>query len=254
MLKKLKKIYFKIYHLFKLIGIFILVFGLSKNVYAESLPSCYNDYLKSYNIGEYKYPAYWVNNDETWFQNGCSTGNRNNRPFEVLIPVSTTSTTYIKFPTTVTNNNIRLNAIVTYNEEKTNPQCKTSSDQINEVITYSFDYTTSQLIINSKTDTISYISITFLSTNTLPYGTQLTGSVAIADFDLAECPTTTPPEPTPTEGIYGTFLDLYFNKLNYLATGFIQNEYLITMIGIIIAWIVLELLLKILNLRGGKKG
>lgn len=72
-------------------------------------------------------------------------------------------------------------------------------------------------------------------------------------LEFVDYSTSCSPSPPANESIYSNFLTLYFDRFNYLANGFTTNPYLLTMIGIILAWVVLELLLHIIHIRGGYK-
>ena len=90
-------------------------------------------------------------------------------------------------------------------------------------------------------------------TRPVPWGDQETGNLAISDKDISECPVEPEPEQPTSNEVYNNFMEIYIEKIEYLAKGFMENQYLVAMVGIIIGWIVLELFLRILHLRGGYK-
>lgn len=64
------------------------------------------------------------------------------------------------------------------------------------------------------------------------------------------------PGPTPTpsgDGVLADFINIYIDRFQYLANGIIENEYLFSMVVVIIAFIVLEIFIKIFNIRRGGK-
>ena len=63
----------------------------------------------------------------------------------------------------------------------------------------------------------------------------------------------TPPEPAPGDNPISDFLTVYTDRLEYLATGCYENKYLFSMIVIIFWFVVLELTLRIIHIRGGYK-
>lgn len=258
MFRKFRKIYFKIYHLLKLLGIFILIIGFIPIVKADELPSCYDDLLVPYTIGNYTNPPLWNETNQNW-QSGCNTGQNNSKPLQVLVPIYENKSTYIKFPKAATGNDISIWAFVGYNENKTEAECRTSS--VTTWITWEYNKDTKILKITpTENNTYKYVSLGFSKmitwnnfTRPVPWGDQETGNLAISDEDISECPVKPEPEQPTSNEVYNNFMEIYIEKIEYLAKGFMENPYLVAMVGIIIGWIVLELFLRILHLRGGYK-
>lgn len=255
MFRKIRKIYFKIYHLLKLLGVFVIIFGTIQVVKADELPSCYDDLLVPYTISTTGYPPLWSEATQQW-RDGCSASQINGRGLQVLIPIYENKPTYVKFPKASTGNNISIWAFVGYNEQKTGAECITNS--VYNWITYSYDTETQIMTITpTQNNTYKYVSLGFSTmlsfgnyTRPVPWGDQTTGNLAISDEDISTCPV----EPTPPGNeVYNNFVTLYIEKIQYLAEGFMSNPYLVAMVGIIIGWIVLELFLRILHLKGGYK-
>ena len=245
-MKKIKKILRKLYHLLAIFSCFILFLI---PVCAEELDSCYSDYLVDYSIGNHNYIPLWNKNNQTWTYVPGSAMN-GSKPFQVLIPLYADKSTYLKFPVSASGNNIDIWGGAFYDENLTNTQTVSQSRYIYDYISYSYDNTTNILTITPRTSTYSYASFTFntfLSYNNysrpVPWGSQTSGQVAIADFDLSNCPVSLDPDQPVNNNVFSNFLTLYINKLTYLANGFIENPYLLVMIGIIFSFIILELFL-----------
>lgn len=249
MFRKLRKWYFKIYHLFKLLGIFILIFGLKEKVYAET--NTY--YIKDGEIKtEYEYKRISGNEGS-----GNITEKYNNSNF-----VYATSATWSQYNLNL--NNLVVNngdiiyitfkkekawtgqysqygggAIALTNNNTTEYKYFIFAREATELTTYNYT------IQNDNTGIEIMIGNLAYSNSFEEYG------ISISDLwvKCVDCE-----EPiTQDDSIYGNFIELYTNKIEYLANGFTNNPYLLTMIGIIFAWVVLELFLKILHLRGGYK-
>ena len=56
-----------------------------------------------------------------------------------------------------------------------------------------------------------------------------------------------------SNSVYSSFITLYLDRIGYLANGFTTNPYLLAMVGIIFSFIVLEILLHLIHLKGGYK-
>lgn len=234
MFRIIKKWYFKIYHLLRFLGIFILIFGSIQVVNAEGqeYKECFDEYL----IGT------------TTLQSVNSTQQRV-RP-SIIDKVTAGKTYYLRFfPETnfecSTSNGICFNEIWTWDSNNTfilgvswNDQLgRTNFDKENQVLTF----TTKE---NVDIKYVAPIIYSYQSNYNVLNGVKFILSDNLEDVltckDQAE------------DSVYTNFLSLYLNKMEYLAGEFTNNPYLLTMIGIIIAWIVLELFLKILHMRGGK--
>ena len=61
------------------------------------------------------------------------------------------------------------------------------------------------------------------------------------------------PTPQPNNFTYDNFLTLYIDRIEYLGNGSVENPYMLTMIGIIFGFVVLEIFLKLFRIRGGYK-
>ena len=226
MFRLIKKWYFKIYHLFKLIGIFLIVFFIPLYVKADECKLIYKsiganlvvDTTSDYYVfpsedGSTKYnPELDINKDYTMFMvdNEDNIYSMANLSFRRLYFVG--------------------NLLTTSNYQK---ESVTKKPTANKGELFQFYGYNNALAINSyeimKDKTIYVVE-----------GTNV-------------CIPQEEPTPEPSDNIYSSFLTLYIDKINYLTNGFTNNPYLLAMIGIIFSWIVLELFLQILHLRGGYK-
>lgn len=67
-------------------------------------------------------------------------------------------------------------------------------------------------------------------------------------------PPTPPDPPTPSGNFtYTDFVTLYVDRLKYLGNKSVENPYMLTFISIIIGFIVLEIFLRLYGIRGGYK-
>lgn len=226
MFKKLRKLYFKIYHLFKLLGIFILVFGIKRNVYAEECDILWEQEGKDIWIdGQYFYAS----------KDATNLGKVN--------PIANESYTFfiLNSDNTVFNMNglgfARLTFLNSAFYDNTNGYYKesiTTSTTSSDIIPFYFwarstEGANYQPYINIKDKKIYIVK-----------GTEIC------------IPQEEPPGPVQDE-VYSSFLEIYKDRLIYLTEGFTTNPYLIAMIGIIISFIVLELLLKIINIGRNRR-
>lgn len=227
MFKFIRKWYFKLYHLFRFLGIIVLIFGIQKNVYAEEYNTCFDEYK----VGTYTFTyqsTYWVSLNE-------------------YIPVEPNTTYFIKFFSTTnftgSRNNFFSSDLNAFNKNKEAISgCYFSTNNLNyNEQTYSFK--------TCNIENVAFIKpniYTFSNNYTVLENTPIVISTNLED--LLTCP---PEPPAPENNVYSNFLTLYTDRLNYLAGESANNPYLKAMIGIIFAWVVLELFLKILHLRGG---
>lgn len=230
MFRKIKKLYFKIYHLFKLLGVFILIIGFKNNVYAE----CENLITEN---------AYFTNAPR------ITSYSINRTLLSEEIIEGDTYTIYIDDGTKTFREFLQENGLISslwtpkvrvFTQSDTNADsCDLDSTYCSETGIMSGIYQF-QLIANGTPD------------NTVSVLNSQKSLLKFVHGDESCLPSDEPETPT-TDATYSSFLTLYINKINYLANGFTTNPYLIAMIGIIFAWVVLELLLKILHLRGGYK-
>lgn len=224
MFRLIKKWYFKIYHLFKLLGIFILILGV-KNVYAEECNVIYKetgDKLLAYGVGG----DYWV------YSSINST--------DIYNPSLDNTKSYTMFITDSEGNIYNMNNLnfvraylvgnmfigTNYKKESITATPVTSPGSIFAFYGY-----------NNANATTSYQKL-------------IDKYIYVVEGENICFPSETP---EPEESVYNTFLGLYVGKIQYLAEGFIENEYLFSMVAIIFAWVVLEMFLRILHLRGGYK-
>ena len=228
MFKIIKKWYFKIYHLFKLLGIFILIFGLKERVYAEEYKTCFDKY-KIGTVSFESQSAYW------------------NYILPVL-PVTETSTTYYVrfFP----NENF-----TGYNNVyfSSSPKAVHTDGTLTDYYIGNMNFDVNNQILSFKTTSnlqniigIKQLIYTFRSNYTVLKDSPVIMSTNIEDVTTCE------DIPEPSDNVYSNFLSLYTEKLEYLANGFTNNPYLLAMIGIIFSFIVLEITLKLFKMRGGK--
>ena len=235
MFRKLKKLYFKIYHLFKLIGVFVVVFGLSNKVYAEE---CINLY-KGTPGNLYKY---------------------NGNMIQIFSSLDGINTYQVNTdPTCNEETQICLNTSKSYTLYAIN-----NGEYVPLLKSFRQGYILGRPIYSSANDVYEY---TFRPlSGTIPvFRWNLTNAqygdgsefnrINTYQFMLVEgtekCIPSTP-EPEPDNNVYSGFLTIYFDRIVYLAEGFTNNPYLIAMVGIIFGFVVLDLLLKIINIRRKK--
>lgn len=229
MFKKLKKLYFKIYHLLKLIGVFIIIFGLSKRVYAEECTNLINNQKWLYWNGNYflvdsenhteyyqlepltKYTIFFDYGEEN-FEDILNTSTAIER-FEVVHKWGTGTTAYGSVDLT-----------------KKSYTFETQADMQNNNLSFMFRMIGKQ----GNTEQTPFIN----DEN--------------HEFWLVKGEEICRTKPTPQENVYSEFLTIYLNKITYLTEGFTNNPYLLAMIGIIFGFIVLEIVLKLLNIRRKK--
>ena len=236
MFRKLKKWYFKIYHLFKLIGIFILIFGIKKNVYAEVM---YEEYQRDFKIANEScskniFPpymitgAYFRNNNDYYQQ-----GQNSNRASYIMEVEKNTNYYMYKFNYSVNYPYIYLidESLKPYKE-----------------ISLSFKNNKATITTDNKVKYIGFQDGLYNWQTTWEY--MISKEDNLTEFiEFKEC-SSTPDVPIQNE-VYSNFLSLYTEKLSYLANGFTTNPYLLAMIGIIFSFVFLELFLQILHIRGG---
>ena len=237
MFRIIKKWYFKIYHLFKLLGIFILIFGIKENVFAEECNNLYK--------GE---PG------KVWLRNGYR-----------MVSSLTGSSNYNTNTATTCNSetNICIDASKTYTIYATNQNGEVVDLLLNGMTNVVF---LSQTIYPNQENIKKYtIEGTYISTNEnifryiYPSGTgvpnEIYQEVNSWQWYVVEGTEICLPNSgggQTEDNVYSNFLTLYLDRITYLANGFATNPYLLTMIGIIFAWIVLEITLKIINIRRKK--
>lgn len=245
MFRIIKKWYFKIYHLFKLLGIFILIFGLKENVYAETNKY----YIKNGKFEE----NYTFNNTGGSTNYGYIQENYNNEGY-VLISARTWSAWNLNF----NNNEIETGDIIniTYKRKAiwtgqygNNAVMELKNKEVVKKTLFSGtennynDYVTKNYTSEENGTFTLYIANLANTTDYINYG------VEVKDVWITKINE----EPQPEGNIvYDSFLNLYTEKLEYLANGFTNNPYLLAMIGIIFSFIVLEITLKLFHMRGGK--
>lgn len=240
MFRKIKKLYFKIYHLFKLIGVFIVVFGLCDRVYADECNNLYKgEPGKLYvNVSDdYTNIFSSLDSISTYGLSRRSTCN-----LETTLCTNTTKS-YIFY---AIDQNYNLVDLIDSNM-------------------YRFNLS-SQTYLNSSSQ-VTYLSLTQANISQVFQYTYLTTNLSQSRLDYLQSlqfyviegtepciPTPEPPpEPEPETNVYSGFLTIYFDRIIYLAEGFTNNPYLIAMVGIIFGFVVLDILLKILHIRRKKK-
>lgn len=245
MFRKLRKLYFKIYHLFKLLGIFILVFGIKRNVYAIEV----NKYYIKDGIFQESYQ--YIKKGGT--ESGTITENYQNSG-----AIYATARTWSRY-------NLVFNNLTVQEGDKITIVYKRPT-----VFTGGYDtYASAGIIkITETEETISYINGTtreeqfktyeyqvLENCNIELYFTNLAYSTAYQNYGVyIKDFIVTSQEDTPEKNeVYSSFLEIYKDRLIYLTEGFTTNPYLIAMIGIIISFIVLELLLKIINIGRNRR-
>lgn len=232
MFRIIRKWYFKLYHLFRFLGIFILIFGFENYVYAEEYNECFDEY-KVGNITLNFYTNY----------------------FERIKPsiqnIKPNTTYYVRF----------------FPSEKYTcgygGTCFGSSpffwdinsQRINDLELSNINFDIENQILSFKTpnnENIYYLGLTvYKDESNYQVLNNAVMIISENESDVLSCPGSEEPEPG-ENSVYSTFLTLYIDRISYLAKGFTENPYLLAMIGIIFSFIVLELFLKILHLKGGK--
>lgn len=236
MFRKIKKIYFKIYHLFKFLGIFILIFGLKKNVYAASVVAIPDHLVEtnsscSINLVE---PTVFLGQ----YTSGSTTPSHNpSWPYYSTYLIKVEPNTLYTYYSSYGGGNASYFVYLFKDLNNGYTSRKNNSSQTGTITT--------------GNDT-NYIALSqyFPSGNMSPDNLNLAlyeGNYTGEFVEYQSCSTT----PEPGDNVYSNFLTLYIDRLEYLANGFTENPYLLTMIGVIFSWIVLELFLKILHMKGG---
>lgn len=238
MFRKIKKIYFKIYHLFKLLGIFILIFGLKENVYAASVvdmpnnlieasPSCSINLIEpTVFLGQYTSGSTSPSHNPSWPYYST---------YLIKVEPSTLYTYYSSYGGSST-------SYFVYLFKDLNSGYTSRRNVSSQTGTITTGNDTNYIALGQ------YFPSGNMSTNNLNFALY-EGNYTGEFVEYQSCSTT--PTPEPEENVYSNFLTLYIDRLEYLANGFTENPYLLAMIGIIFSWIVLELFLKILHIRGG---
>lgn len=226
MFKKLRKWYFKLYHLFRFLGIIILIFGLSKNVYAEEC----NNLLDIDNAIWYeKYESSWkvyysldgVNPEIITYKPNT------NYTLFILNETDNSIDSYLCNDYSICNSTIFFGG--TTINLKQNPAI--------------FNY-----IGNESSFYFSWLG----NWNNADKLKNALNNKEIKLYMVEGNEICIPEEEEPEENsVYSNFLMLYIDRIEYLANGFTENPYLLAMIGIIFTWVALELFLRILHLRGG---
>lgn len=232
MFKKLRKWYFKLYHLFRFLGIFVLMFGIQKNVYAECENIIPED-LKMYYSSRYSFYAFNTFYIPEIIQGDTYTIyiNKGDITFREFLSenglINTTWTPVVR--------------VFSENSNTAGNQCDLDKNYCSQIANFTGNSGAFQLqMIENGTQA-----------NTQTILNSLQSSFKFVHGDESCLPVDEPEPPAPENNVYSNFLTLYTDRLNYLAEGATNNPYLITMIGIIFAWVVLELFLHILHLRGG---
>ena len=229
--RKIKKYYFKIYHFLKLIGIF-LIFFLPVIVYADEYDNCFDEYklgnvetvYSGFGYMERMRPSLIVEPNKRYYV----------RLFPKASYTCSNEGCFVAQNTNIWNQNSQSLGTVT--------------------LSYlNFDKNTNILTLDTPNNANLYylgLNIRTSSGNTLKnqvVGTPLIYSDNIDD--IKSCPQVAP------EGsqIYDDFLTIYVDRFNYLGNGLLENPYLFVFAGIIFSFVVLEIFLHILHIRGGYK-
>lgn len=238
MFRIIKKWYFKIYHLFKLLSIFILVFGIKENVFAETFTPPKIECSKTNNIF-----------NEVWNKGYRANYRTVGQPLEITTRNYSAISDYIKVDENT-------NYILTsdYNTNFYNTMFFLVDENMNYLRTIQITNIQS-FMFNTGTNTKYILFYMFYRQdfNTEDYYMQIEkGESATTYVKWKDCSSIDPEPPAPGNNVYSSFLTLYVDKITYLAEGFTTNPYLIAMIGIIFSWVVLEITLKIINIRRKK--
>lgn len=223
-IRKIKKWYFKIYHLFKLIGIFIL-FLIPYKVYAEE----YNECFDTYKIGNITLANV--------------SGDSSVRYIFPQLPVEANKTYYIRFFSTTTptcSSNICFNNNPSYYGDNSfvgDLATEISWDNNNQVLTLKVP----------NNENIKYVRLK-VRQNLRSY---ISGTPYIASNQLNNVLTCNSPQPN--DDPITEFTEIYTDRLEYLGTESMNNNYMLAFIGVIIGFIVLEIFLRIFHIRGGYK-
>lgn len=235
MFRKIKKLYFKIYHLFKLIGVFIVIFGLWNNVYAEECINLYKGTPGNLKKATGSFIDIGSSLDgENWYNFNIS--NNCNEETEICLD-STKDYTLFAID---------------------------NGEYVPLLTSFRYAYILGNRVSSTGGTVNSYTykpsngstHVFIWDMNQVTYGdgseyNRINGYQFVLVEGTERC-IPTEPEPEPGDNVYSGFLTIYFDRITYLAEGFTNNPYLIAMIGIIFGFVVLDILLKILHIRRKK--
>lgn len=234
MFRKIKKLYFKIYHLFKLIGVFLVIFGLCDKVYAEE---CTNLIVNGQD---------WIKQSAgNFILNGTGTTNR----YTTLEPL-TNYTIFFDYGEENFNEIINLStAVRSFQIWQRWGGGFSAIETISDLTVKKYTFQTQE---DKGNNNLQY----YFRMNGISGNTDTTPFIDNKEHEFWLVKGTevcrVKPEPEPEDNVYSGFLTIYFDRITYLAEGFTNNPYLIAMIGIIFGFVVLDLLLKIINIRRKK--
>ncbi len=222
MFRLIKKYYFKFYHLLKFLGIFIFVFGLSMNVKAEE---CNN----------------LITNDNKFIY--LSRYNRNYLSPSPTLNIGSTYTLYvldgsISFRDYFTNNLNVYSGLISGSNLKLFFTDSNFCDLDAYSCTSSFTSDTTKIVIQGLGDLSSTLNEHIEDFHIVEGDSICSNSSNEPDNPIVD-------SNTPIIG----FINIYVDRLGFLANGFLDNPYLFSFVAIIFLWCILELFLYLLKGR-----
>lgn len=255
----------KLYHLIAFLGVFILVF--IPTVRADSIPSCYDDYLVDIDI--ISGTKYFSN--DSWVNHSSSRSFSNGKTITYLFP-RTESDLYIKFfdssliydSFNITLTGYSSDKVATFMKKFSLTNLSYCSSSNND---WCFDYSVENNQLHfygpatSAFAKSSYISIAF--GEPFPFSDSISFiAVSSSDFSSLNCssanfdnPSAISNIPSETDGIkiFTNFYSIFIDKLSFLSEYFVTNMLFLGFIGVIVLIIVLELFLILFKGGGYKK-
>lgn len=244
MFRKIKKLYFKIYHLFKLLGIFIIFFIFSLTVKADTCINLYKGELNNLlyqSSGSFNYITSSLDSSTQYNTNTTSSCDSST----TLCLDSSKSYTLFAYNSNDEYFNLDLPG---YRRLFVSGSLVSRGGSLNPTrYSYTFTPQNNQAVFQYEINNSNY--------NTSLLDTMNSYQWAVVEgtepcIPISEPPT--PPTPTP-DTTYSSFLTIYFDRFLYLANGFTTNPYLLAMISIIFSFVVLEIFLLFFHLKGGRR-
>ena len=259
-----RKYFFKLYHLFRFLGIFIFIFMLIPNVKADT-------YTISDIISKLEFSESCSNNllEFDFESNLCAIeNNRNNYkdcpsgsyqyPLNKYYLELKENTSYYFYVSGSNLNSFAYASIRFFNENwnfisdgmmSANASFNTPSNtkyafvfyyargrSLNDIYSYLSNYSFGLFEGSSVSEYVSYEECQ-----------ELPDTPVDVHVEIAQ-PTDTNPET-----IFASFYTLFFNKLKFLNDSFLDNKILLGFIGVIVIFVILELFLKLFNGGGYKR-
>lgn len=223
----------------KVLFVLLICLFMIPSVNAAEIDSCYNNYLINITWGNY-YSRYDVNSDSWQITSYSNEGYVES--LQYLFPAKPNTTYYIKFFTgkTFSSSTNYFSYFYFYDSDK--KYLSSSSSLYGSTLNDQFYFTTP-----SNPD-FSYVSFDLPQVNRTILGT----TIAFADFNLSTCPIVEEPEPEPImpDSTLDSFYLVYTSKLKEFTDYALENKYILGVLGIILLFIVLEIILNLFR-KGG---